>query len=189
MPVSFIPKNLAIAPSYPEADLPNLVLRNIILDRNCSFQVWSPKSNAILEDFEADLLVSDRLRVEAICTRLVSLLGATCSEHEDHLLTNQKLIYYWEDLKYFTTKYRFKPNVIDVLFSTHTIRQLNALSVNAATQWVVEPACWEIFFLELKVVENGYQLVPRPQYLSVIVWTGQPTVRYIPQMRVKRQIL
>ncbi|WP_036477688.1 hypothetical protein [Myxosarcina sp. GI1] len=186
MPASFIPNNLAIAPSYPKAELPNLLLRKVVLDRNCSFQIWSPKSNAILQAVEADLLISDRLRVEAICTRLVSLLGATCSEHEDHLLTNQKLIYYWEDLKYFTSKYGFKPSVIDVLFSTHTIRQLNAPSINSATQWVVEPACWEIFFLELKAVANGYQLVPRPQYLSVIVWTGLPTVKYIPQMRMKQ---
>jgi hypothetical protein len=179
----FISEKLAIAPNYPEAELPNLLLREVTLDRNSSFEVWSPRSNAVLTSLEADLLRSDRLRIEAICTRLVSLLGATCSEYENHLLSNQKLIYNWEDVAYFAFKYGFKPNVMDVLFSTQTIRQLNLTSKKTASQWVIEPACWEIFFLELTAERDGFIAVPRSQYLSVIVWTGHPKISFIPQIR------
>ena len=187
MLVSFVPPKLAIAPKFPETELPNLLLREVILDRNSSFQVWSPKSNAILNPSEASLLKSDRFRVEAICTRLVSLLGATCSENEEYLLSNQKLIDNWEDVKYFASKYNFKPNAIDVLFSSQSIRPLETSVINNSLQWVVEPACWEIFFLELQPASQGFQAVPRLQnYLSVIVWTGQPTIKFIPQMRSRK---
>ncbi len=188
MLLSFIPPRLAIAPSVPETEFPNLLLRKIILDRNTSFEVWSPKSNAILNTCEADLLKSDCARVEAICTRLVSLLGATCSEYEEHLLSSQKLFDNWEDVKYFASKYKFKPNAIDVLFSSQTIRQLD-VSSNNSIKWVVEPPCWEIFFLELNPVNKGFKIVSRPNnYLSVIVWTGKPIVKHIPQMRSQRLI-
>ncbi|MCC0175788.1 hypothetical protein I4641_02180 [Waterburya agarophytonicola K14] len=183
---SFIPQKLAIAPSIPKAEFPNLLLREIIIDRNSLFQVWSPKSNAILNTLEADLLKSDCLRVEAICTRLVSLVGATCSEHEEHLLSNQKLIDNWEDVKYFASKYKFKPNAIDVLYSTQTIRQLN-VSSNNSLKWVLEPPCWEIFFLEVNPVDQGFKAVSRPNnYLSVILWTGKPIIKHIPQMRSRK---
>lgn len=176
----FIPENLALAPSSSEAEFPNLLLREIMVDSNCSFQVWSPKSDAILKTYETELLKCDILRIEAICTRLVSLFGAACSEYEDHLLTNQKLIYHWEDVLLFTSKYGFKPDCIDVLFTTQTIRLINTSSINFYKQWVAEPACWDISFLELKPVSNGFQIVPRHPYLSVIVWTGDPIIKFIP---------
>ena len=183
--LSFIPSKLAIAPAS-ETKFPNLLLRKVILDRNCSFEVWSPKSNAILSTCEADLLKSDCFRIEAICTRLVSLLGATCSEYEEHLLSNQKLIDNWEDVKYFASKYQFKPNAIDVLYSNQTIRRFNPSS-NNLIEWVLEPPCWEIFFLELNPVKEGFKIVSRPNnYLSVIIWTGRPTIKHIPQMRSRR---
>lgn len=187
MLTTFIPKNLATAPFASEKRFPNLLLRKIILDRNSSFQVWSPNSGAILNATEANILKSDLFRIEAICTRLVSLLGATCSEYEEHLLTNQKLIDNWEDVKYFASKYSFKPNAIDVLFSPQTIRQLDTTSISNSIKWVIEPACWEIFLLELKSVSQGFQVVSRPNnYLSVIVWTGKPIVKSIPQGRSRR---
>ena len=74
MLTTFIPKNLATAPFSSEKRFPNLLLRKIILDRNSSFQVWSPKSSAILNATEANLLKGDRFRLEAICTRLFALL-------------------------------------------------------------------------------------------------------------------
>ena len=180
MLIRFITENLALAPSCSKAEFPNLLLREVVVDSISSFQVWSPKSNAILKNTETELLKSDCIRIEAICTRLVSLFGATCSENEDHLLTNQKLLDRWEDVVYFASKYRFKPDFIDVLFTTQTIRPINTSSINFYQQWVAEPACWEIYFLELKPVSNGFQVVPRHQYLSVIVWTGKPIIKFIP---------
>ena len=180
----FIPYQLTQAPVDSELQLPSLLLRKVFLDRNSSFQVWSPKSDAILTTAEAGLLKVDRFRVEAICSRLVSLLGATCSEYEEHLLTSQKIFDSWEDVKYFASKYRFNPNAIDVLFSSQTIRPLEISPVEDSIQWVVEPACWEVFFLKLSPVERGYQILARPNnYLSVIIWTGQPTIKSMPKMR------
>ena len=185
MLVPFIPQKLAVAPSFPEEEFPNLLLREVILDHNSSFQVWSPKSDAILTTSEANLLKSDCFRVEAICTKLVSLLGATCSECEEHLSINQKLIDNWQDVQYFASKYSFKPNAIDVLYSPQTIRQFDTTSTsNNLMKWVIEPACWEIFLLELSPFSEGFQAVPRQEcYLSIIVWTGQPIIKSLPQMR------
>lgn len=184
MIIPFVPEKLAVAPSFPEKEFPNLLLREVILDRNSSFQVWSPKSDAILNNSEANLLISDCFRVEAICTRLVSLLGATCSEYEEHLLTNQKVIDNWQDVKFFASKYSFKPNAIDVLFSPQNIRQFDSTSIKNSIKWVIEPACWEIVLLELNSVSQGFQVVPRPNnYLSIIIWTGKPIIKSIPQMR------
>lgn len=191
MLIPFVPKNLAVAPSVPKTEFPNLCLREVVLDRNSSFQVWSPKSDGILNNAEANLLRSDCFRVEAVCTRLVSLLGATCSECEEHLSVNQKVIDNWQDVKYFASKYGFKPNAIDVLFSPQTIRQFDKTSANDhSIKWVIEPACWEIFLLELNPVSQGYQVVPRhDNYLSIIVWTGKPTIKCIPRMRSEGLVL
>ena len=184
MLIPFVPEKLAVAPSFPDLEFPNLLLREVVLDRNSSFQVWSPKSDAILTTTEADLLKSDCSRVEAICTRLVSLLGATCSEFEEHLSFDRKPIDNWQDVKYFASKYNFRPNAIDVLYSPQTIRQLDPASTNNAIEWVIEPACWEIFLLEVNSVPDGFQAIPRQDnYLSIIVWTGKPIIKCIPQMR------
>ena len=178
----FIPEELAIAPAYPAGYPPHLTLREVSIDGNTSVQIWSPKSDAILLPEEVNLLRSDRLRVEVICSRLVWLLGANCSENDDYLGANDKLIYQWEDVTYFAGKYGFNPNVIDILFCPSTIRPIYGSSVqrfgkcvpNTPIQWVMEPACWEIFFLEIKAVVGGFKAEPRSQLLSVIVWTGQP---------------
>jgi hypothetical protein len=123
------------------------------------------------------------LQIEVICIRSVWLLNANYLEYENYLLSDRKLIYNWEDVAYFAFKYGFKPNVIDVLFSTQTIRPLNLPSKKTASQWVIEPACWEIFFLELIPERDGFSAIPRSPYLSVIVWTGQPKSGSIPQIR------
>lgn len=183
----FIPPELAIAPPYSSGKLPNLIRRKVPIDCNTSIQVWSPKANAILLPEEVNVLRSDRLRVEVICSRLVWLLGANCSEHEDYLVANEKLIHHWEDIVYFACKYGFRPHVIDLLFSPPIIRPLytplakspRTQFANAPTHWVMEPACWEIFFLELKPVEGGFKAEPRTKPLSVIVWTGEPITKLV----------
>jgi hypothetical protein len=103
----FIPEELAIAPGYPAGTPPHLTLREVSIDGNTSVQIWSPKSDAILLPEEVNLLRSDRLRVEVICSRLVWLLGANCSENDDYLGASDKLIYQWEDVTYFAGKYGF----------------------------------------------------------------------------------
>jgi hypothetical protein len=176
----FISPDLAIAPTFKFNSL-NLFLREVKLDYNSSFQVWSPKSNAILLPEEVNLLKSDYVRLASICTRLIKLLGASCSEEEDYLLSSQKIIYEWEDVIYFVSKYGFKPNAIDIMFSPQVFRPIEQGGMKRCSLWAIEPSCWEIFFLELKFcINNGFTAEPRNEFLSVMVWTGRPIVKSIP---------
>ncbi|MEC4985479.1 MAG: hypothetical protein SAK42_15380, partial [Oscillatoria sp. PMC 1076.18] len=147
------------------------------LDCNSNFQVWSPQTNSVLLPVEASLLQSDRLRVEVICSRLVWLFGATCSEHEDYLTAKQKLLYNWEDIVNFASKYNFRPNALDIVFSPQLIRPVYSHNTKQPTHWVSEPPCWEIFFLQLKSVSGGIVAETRPKSLSIMIWTGQPIVK------------
>jgi len=176
----FISHELALAPNYSSKKLPNLVLREIPLDCNTSFQVWSPKANAILLPEEVHLLKSDRLRIAVICTKLIWLLGATCSEHEDYFASNQKHFFDWDETLDFVCKYQFKYHAIDVIFSPQTFRPLYHSTWQQPSHWVMEPPCWEIFFLQLKPDRKGFRAEPRDRYLSVIVWTGQPIAKPFP---------
>lgn len=184
----FIPPDLAIAPAYDFDKLPNLVLREVPLDCNSSFQVWSPRANATLVSEEASLLKRDRLRLAVICTKLIWLLGATCSEEEDYLLSTQQHFDDWDEVVDFASKYGFCPDVIDVIFSPQTIRPLYDSLANQLRHWVIEPPCWEIFFLELKPDGNGCKAEPRSQRLSVLIWTGQPIVKSLAGDSVVKQI-
>jgi hypothetical protein len=186
-PELFIPNELAIAPKYSRKKSPNLVLREIPLDYNTSFQVWSPKDNAILLAEEANLLKSDRLRLAVICTKLIWLLGATCLEHEDYFAGNQKQFFDWDEVIDFVGKYQFKYNAIDVIFSGQTFRPLYQSFWQQPTHWIVEPPCWEIFFLQLNPDGEGFKAEVRDRYLSVIIWTGQPISKSLPSKSILQQ--
>jgi hypothetical protein len=173
----FIPVDLAVAPAYKFGKPPNLVLREIPIDYNTSFQVWSPKADTLLLPEEASLLKRDRLRIAVICTKLIWLLGVNCSEYEDYFAANQKLFYDWDETVDFACRYKFKPNAIDVIFSPHTLRPLYNSLTNDPTHWVMEPPCWEIFFLQVKSCDEGFIAESRNPHLSAIVWTGKPVIK------------
>lgn len=184
----FITPDLADAPVYPEKNYPNLLLRNVPLDCNTTFQVWSPKANASLLPQEADLLKRDWLRLAVICTKLIWLLGATCCEEEDYLMAKQQKFDDWDEVVDFASRYNFRPNAIDILFSPQNIRPLYNSRTRQPSHWVVEPPCWEIYFLQLQSQGSYYQAEPRSQDLSVLVWTGKPIIKQTPGNSIVKQI-
>lgn len=175
----FIAPDLAIAPRHNGAKLPNLVLRDVFLDCNTTFEVWSPRSDAILSKEEVNFLKHDRLRIEVICTRLVWLLGATCCDEEDYLMASHKLFSDWEEVRDYTTKYGFRPDIWDIMFSPQTIRPLYLGRSQKPSHWVIEPPCWEICPLKFHPSEEGFKTELRSPALSILVWGGQPKIKSI----------
>ncbi len=175
----FISPDLATAPKYSAKKVPNLVLRRVPLDCNSYFEVWSPRSGAILNREERNLLKQDRLRLEVICTKLTWLLGATCYENEDYLLEQGKKLSDWEQVKYYSCRYHFYPDVIDIIFSPQIVRPQYNNVIQKPTHWIIEPPCWEICLLQLKPVNEGYIAEERSPELSIFVWTGQPIIKSI----------
>lgn len=180
---TFIPAELRRAPPYRWGEPPNLCLRTVSVDACTSFEVWSPRAKVILLPQEADLLRSDRFRVEAICTKLVWLIGATCSEREDDSEDVCKRIYDWEDAIEFASKYGFQPDMVDVVFCPQTVRPVYRAIDDTPTHWVIEPANWEIFLLTLKPVELGFKVESRSVPLRIHLWTGKPITKAIQRVR------
>lgn len=176
---TFIPAELRHAPRYPLGTPPNLTLRTVAVDACTSFEVWSPGAKALLLPEEADLLRSDRLRVEVICSKLVWLVGATCSEREDGSEDASKCIYDWEEVIDFASKYKFYSDIVDVVFCPQTIRPIYRLTSGTPTHWVIEPANWEIFLLALKPSKSGFKVESRAVPLRIHLWTGKPITRAI----------
>lgn len=176
---TLIPTSLCYAPRYSVGNPPNLSLRTVFVDACTSFEVWSPHSKAILLPEEADFLRSDRLRLEVICSKLVWLVGATCSEREDYSPDTSKLVHDWEGVMEFASKYKFHLDVIDVIFCSQLIRPKYRTTSDIPTHWILEPANWEIFFLTLTPTQQGYKVDSRTVPLRIHLWTGMPKQRAI----------
>lgn len=156
---------------------PNLVLRTVFIDSRTSFEVWSPREKVVLLPQEAELLKRDILRVEVICSRLVWLMGATCSEQESSDRETSTLVYDWEEVRYFASKYNFRPDFFDVVFCPQTIRPIYRSGQQTPECWSLEPANWEIFFLSLKPTPDGFIVKSRTVPLRVQLWTGKPIAK------------
>jgi hypothetical protein len=116
---AFIPAELAEAPRHPLRKLPNLKLKSISITEYHKFEVWSPQLDSTLLAEEAELLRSDHQRVEAICVRLVGLIGAICSNASDESYWDGVHTHNWQMLLNYASKHSFNPTagVIDVACS------------------------------------------------------------------------
>jgi len=103
---SFIPAELAEAPSHPLRKSP-FKLRNISVAQHNRFSVWFPQIDSTLLAEEAELLKSERKRVEAICS------NAADSSYWNGVHTRN-----WQTSLSYASKHSFTPDagVIDVAY-------------------------------------------------------------------------
>lgn len=169
---TFIPAELAEAPPHPLRKSPNLKLRSISVAQYNKFEVWSPQLNSTLLAEEADLLRSDRQRVETICAKLTGLIGAICSSVASESYWDGVNTRNWQIILNYAKKHSFTTDagVIDVAYFSEIICPVLGEGKRQAG-WLFVPASWKIFFLSIKPFESGFQVERLP--LKVLISTGR----------------
>lgn len=170
---TFIPAELAEAPPHPLRKSPSLKLKSISVAQYDRFSVWSPQLDSTLLAEEAQLLRSDRKRVEAICAKLTGLIGAICSNAADSSYWDGVHTHNWQMILSYASKHSFTPDagVIDVAYFSEMICPLIGEDKHQAG-WLFVPANWKIFFLNLKPFKSGFRVERLP--LKVLISTGKP---------------
>lgn len=172
-----IPDALSKAPFDFLADqLPNLRLRHHQMGSYQQFATWSPRAGVALASKEAEVLRFDYQRVEAICARLVWLVGAIYSDnnHDDPwygLHTHD-----WQRVLTYACRCGFCPEIgaIDLVYAP----ELLSPAIDAHQQqvgWRYTPTCWEVAFLHLQTREG--LVYPEVLPLSVLISIGRPVTK------------
>ncbi len=135
--------------------------------------MWSPQLDSTLLAEEAELLRRDRQRIEAICVRLVGLIGAICSNASDESYWDGVHTHNWQMLLNYASKHSFNPNagVIDVAYCSEIICPVMGEGKHQNT-WLFVPANWKIFFLRLKPFGSGFRVERSP--LRILISAGKP---------------
>lgn len=170
---TFIPAELAEAPPRPLRKSPSLKLRSILVAQYNRFEVWSPQLDSTLLTDEADLLRSDRQRVETICAKLTGLIGAICSNAAAQSYWDGVHTHNWQMILNYASKHSFTPDagVIDIAYFPEFICPVIEEDKHQAG-WLFVPASWKIFFLSIKPFESGFRVERLP--LRVLISTGKP---------------
>jgi len=173
----FIPDILSKAPfDFLAAQLPNLRFRRHQIGSYQQFATWSLRVGAALLSKEAEVLRFDYQRVEAICARLVWLMGATYSDnsHDDPwygLHTHD-----WQRVMAYAQRCGFRPEVgaIDLVYAPELLSPV--IDANQQqTGWRFTPTCWEVVFLHLQPGDGLVSSEVLP--LSVLISTGRPVTK------------
>lgn len=164
---SFIPAELAVAPN-PLGLAPNLKLTTIPVDANTCFELWMPNINAILMREEAQLLASDRPRIEEICARLIWLMGAHLVGTGSPLPTTP--IYDWRKIR--QSLQQADPaiadfNAIGIAHTPYAICPENPAETEFSSTWTLYPPTWEIFFINLHPLQKGFQVRRLPIHATI----------------------
>lgn len=180
---TFIPAKLAEAPPHPLKKSPNLKLRSISVAQYYTFEVWSPQLDSTLLAEEAELLRSDRQRVEAICAKLTGLIGAICSNVAAQSCWHGVHTHNWQIILNYASKYSFTPDagVIDVSYFPEIICPVIGKDKHQAG-WLFVPANWQVVFLNLKSCESGFRVEPLP--LRVLISSGKLVKQPIVDIRM-----
>lgn len=173
MTIPFLSLDLAVAPNPPSL-IANLKLVTIPIDAYTCFELWIPSGQSRLMPEEALLLKDDYLRLEEICGKLVWLLGANLVNGST--LCNQEPIYDWPSL---VRLLRQAGKRFDTVMIDYAPAKVCPVTVeNGKLQgWAMNPATWNISFLEFTAIEQSYQVNTLP--LSVTMRCGQPATRQL----------
>lgn len=169
----FIPAELAEAPPRPLRKSPSLKLKSILVAQYNRFEVWSPQLDSTLLADEAELLRSDRKRVEAICAKLTGLIGAICSNASEESYWDGLHTHNWQMILSYASKYSFTPDagVIDIAYFSEIICPVLGED-NHQAGWLFVPASWKISLLSISPFESGFRVERLP--LRILISTGKP---------------
>lgn len=175
----FIPESLSQAAfDGLAAQLPNLRLRHHQIGSYQQFANWSARIGTALSTKEAEVLRFDYQRIEAICTRLVWLMGAIYSDnsHDDPwygLHTHD-----WQRIAVYAQRCGFRPEIgaLDLVYAPELLSPV--IDANQQqTGWRFTPTCWEVVFLHLQPRDG--LVYPEVLPLSVLISMGRPVTKLV----------
>lgn len=167
----FISAELVVA-ANPLNFVSNLKLCTLPIDAYSCFELWMPEPNTVLTREEALLLMSDRPRLEEICSQLTWLLGATLIEQEAGVC--QSLLYSWQDVLIHLHEAQVRYDAIGVTYLPQAI--CPNLSIHGtSTAWTLSPASWSILFFVLEPTVGGYRAATQP--VSLLITAGRAITR------------
>lgn len=167
MPDSFIPVALAVAPN-PLGLPSNLKLTTIPIDAHTCFELWMPNGQGILLAEEATLLRGDCSRLEAICAKLTSLLGAKLIS--DDLQGFQTPIDCWQTIRRALYETGATFDAIAVTYLPQVIYPTGTKEGDL-TAWTLQQAGWSITFLALEPAQTGFCTTVLP--IKAVITSGQ----------------
>lgn len=171
MPDSFIPVALAVAPN-PLGLPSNLKLTTVPIDAHTCFELWMPEAQGVLLPEEAMLLRGDCSRLEEICAKLTSLLGATLIGEDSQWL--QPITDRWQELRRVLYETGADFDAIGVTYLPQVIYP-TAIRDSGLPAWTLQQAGWSISFLTLQPTNAGFRSTTLP--IKAIITSGQSVTK------------
>jgi hypothetical protein len=150
--------------------IPGVVKRIVPLDDNSFWEYWWCVPHRLLLPEDAELLQSDRPRVEAIVAKLVWLWGGLCFSESTCREGDCSLIYDWQQVLTFVQQQGIQVDLLDIDYLPMAIEPHSGYIQ-------VEPSHWHVEFFQLQPTTGGYELPERKQACSCQVWTGKPFIK------------
>lgn len=164
---SFIPAALAVAPN-PLGLPSNLKLTTIPIDAHTCFELWMPEAQGLLLPEEAMLLRGDCSRLEEICAKLTSLLGATLIG--DEVQRMQPTIDRWQEIRQVLGETGADFNAIGVNYLPQVIYP-TTVNEGGLPTWTLQQAGWSVSFLALQPTQAGFRATTLP--IKALITSGQ----------------
>lgn len=167
MPDSFIPVALAVAPN-PLGLPSNLKLTTIPVDAHTCFELWTPDVQGTLLSEEAMLLRGDCSRLEEICAKLTSLLGATLIREDAQRMP--LFIDRWQEIRQVLYETGADFDAIAVTYLPQVIYS-TATTEGGMPTWTLRQAGWSVSFLTLQPMNAGFRAMTLP--IKAVITSGQ----------------
>lgn len=163
---SFIPVALAVAPN-PLGLPSHLKLTTVPIDAHTCFELWTPEVEVTLLPEEAMLLRGDRSRLEEICAKLTSLLGAKLVSDDPQWF--QSPTDRWQEIRQNLYETGTDFDAIAVTYLPQVIYPTATRKGNLQT-WTLQQAGWSVSFLTLQAVNAGFRSTILP--IKAVIMSG-----------------
>ncbi|MBW4471610.1 MAG: hypothetical protein KME45_14560 [Stenomitos rutilans HA7619-LM2] len=163
---SFIPVALAVAPN-PLGLPSHLKLTTVPIDAHTCFELWTPKTDDILLPEEAMLLRGDCSRLEEICAKLTSLLGARLMSNGARM---QPTTDCWQEIRRVLYESGADFDAIAVTYLPQMIYP-TATREGGVSAWTLQQAGWSVSFLALQPTKEGFRSTVLP--IKAVIMSGQ----------------